>query len=68
MCQWLSGNTNDERPMKNDKNQITRTNITLIANPLAGENREMTFWPFNTEGVALRTQRPLREQLQFLYF
>jgi hypothetical protein len=28
----------------------------------------MMFWPFNTEGVSLRTLRSLREKLQFLFF
>jgi hypothetical protein len=36
--------------------------------PLAGENHKTTFWPFNTKGVPLRTQRSLREKLQFLYY
>jgi hypothetical protein len=40
----------------------------MSPHPLAGENPEMPFWPFNTEGVPLRTQRSLREKLQFLFF
>jgi hypothetical protein len=42
--------------------------VSLSPCPLAGENLGVTFWPFNTKGVPLRTQRPLREKLQFLYF
>jgi hypothetical protein len=42
--------------------------VIISPHPLAGKNHEITSWPINTEGVPLRTQRPLREKLQFLYF
>jgi hypothetical protein len=47
------------------RNVIITPSVLII---LDGENHEMTFWLFNTEGVPLRTQRSLREKLQFLYF
>jgi hypothetical protein len=50
------------------KKAIAKKNVTLSPRPLAGENHEITFWPFDTEGVPLRTQRSLREKLKFLYF
>jgi hypothetical protein len=48
--------------------QAYMRNVIICHHHLTGENYEMTFWLFNTAGVPLRTQRPLREKLQFLYF